>query len=163
MQSLLGSLRLDKPGNLRLCVCVLCVCFVCVLAGPSAAVCVGGCLHPLERVISLSWRVFTAVERIRSREGGRQRERRRDYWACWKEEGGSLKKRELASTLQHLFVVCSWHSSRVPGCTVSTNGGTSEHWHLVTMAFRREERRSEGKREETVGLKRAYVNAFIIT
>lgn len=31
------------------------------------------------------------------------------------------------------------------------------------VAFRREERRSEGKREETVGLKRAYVNAFIIT
>lgn len=51
------------------CACVFC-------CGPSTAGCVGGCLHPLERVTSRSWRVFTAVERIRSRErdggGGRR-------------------------------------------------------------------------------------------
>lgn len=84
----------------------MCV-FVCVLAGPSATVCVGGCLHPLERVISLSWRVFMAVERIRSRGGretGREEER-----LLGRLDGGrrSSQKTVLASTLQHLFVVCS--------------------------------------------------------
>lgn len=74
-----------------------------MLAGPSTGVCVGGCLHPLERVISLSWKVFTAVKRIKSRG----RERRRDYWVSWEEEGENRKKSTLASALQHLFAVCS--------------------------------------------------------
>ena len=71
-----------------MCVCVC----VCVLAGPSAAVCVGGCLHPLERVISLSWRVFTAVERIRSREREEESEEERLLGQAGRRTEGTTKR-----------------------------------------------------------------------
>lgn len=104
-----------------------------VLVGPSVSVWVGGWLHPLERVISPSWEVFTAVKRIRSRERERRErevERLLGRLDGWMEE--NHRKNALASTLQHLLVVCSGDSSLLPDFPASTNGGTSECWHLLT-------------------------------
>lgn len=147
MQRLPSSVHLNckiytKPTELSE---VWCVC----VAGPSAAVCVGGCLHPLERVISLSWRVFTAVERIRSRERERREKGGRDDCAGWKEEGETHKKRALASTLQHLFVVCSWHSSGVP--RAYSDYKWRNKWTLALhhkWPFEKEKRRGSLKRRE---------------
>lgn len=74
---------------------------VCV-DGTLSRVCVGGCLHPLQRVTSPPWKVFTAMKWIR-------REGRGDYWPSWEKDG----KRALAFTPQHCSVVCCRPSSRL--------------------------------------------------
>lgn len=122
-------------------VTLVCVC-VCVRARPSTVVC-GWFLHPLERVISPSWRVFTAVQRISSR--GERVDERREITSQAVGGGRRASEKELQRFCagHHVERVC---------------GGTSERWRHITSCLW-----DQLRREESVGLKRYGPNTVIIS